>query len=765
MRACRRRLPRRAWIDRYHLCFALGKALEDRGDFAESFRYYERGNALKRAESRYRPEIIETNTRQQIEVCTRGILRRAARLRRARSGSDLHRRPAALRLDAAGADPGLALAGRRHAGAGRHPQIVRSCRAATPTRQSALSGRAGRTAAEDFCAWASQYLADTRVYRTGKPFFIDKMPNNFRHLGLIHLMLPNAKIIDARREPMACCFSNFKQLFAKGQEFTYSIEDIARYYRTYLELMRHWDAVLPGRILRVQHEDVVDDLEGNVRRMLDFCGLPFEPACVEFHKTERSVRTASSEQVRQPIFREGLDQWKHFRALAAPGAAQGCAGRFELRRVEEAAASYRRALELQPRWVPAHLGLALVLRQQRRAAEAESSCRAALTIEPDNVEALASLGELLADRGKFAEAEPLFERAIAINPDFAPAYASIASHRRMTGADAAWRIGAERLLGGRVPLAHEISLHYALGKYFDDLGQYDDAFGHFRQANELTRRLGAKYDRARLVRRVDEIIARFGAASIDAPATEAQADAGMSELPVLIIGMPRSGTSLAEQILASHPDVYGAGEVIYWNGSYDRFRRAEAEGQSAAGLLAGMREEYLARLHAVAGAATRVVDKMPGNFLYAGLIHAALPRARIIHMQRHPFDTCLSIYFQNFYNIGPYANDLEDLAHYYAQYLRITDHWRATLPAANLLEVPYESLVADPDTWSRRMVDFMGLAWDPRCLEFHKTDRVVITASKWQVRQKISTKSAGRWRNYEKFIAPLQPLQRLLEHN
>jgi len=131
-------------------------------------------------------------------------------------------------------------------------------------------------------------------------------------------MLPNAKIIDARREPMACCFGNLKQLFAHGQEFTYSVEDIARYYRTYLELMRHWDAVLPGRVLRVQHEDVVDDLEGTVRRLLDYCELDFEPACVEFHKTERSIRTASSEQVRQPIYREGLDQWRHYEPWLQP---------------------------------------------------------------------------------------------------------------------------------------------------------------------------------------------------------------------------------------------------------------------------------------------------------------------------------------------------------------------------------------------------------------------------------------------------------------
>jgi hypothetical protein len=172
--------------------------------------------------------------------------------------------------------------------------------------------------AEELRALGEKYLADTQIYRTGNPHFIDKMPNNFRHVGLIHLMLPNAKIIDARREPMACCFGNLKQLYARGQEFVYSIEDIARYYRTYLELMDHWDAALPGRVLRVYHEDVVDDLEGSVRRILDYCELPFEPACLEFHRTERSIRTASSEQVRRPIYREGLDQWKNYEPWLGP---------------------------------------------------------------------------------------------------------------------------------------------------------------------------------------------------------------------------------------------------------------------------------------------------------------------------------------------------------------------------------------------------------------------------------------------------------------
>jgi len=306
-------------VDRYHLCFALGKAFEDRGAYEDSFRYYERGNALKRAESRYRPEIVETNTRRQIQVCTGEFFD-------ARRG-----------FGAPDPDP-IFILGLPRAGSTLLEQILASHSAVEGTQELAEVPRAaaelqGRMpdfdnprypgvlenmSAEDFKSLGRKYLADTRLYRSGKAYFIDKMPNNFRHIGLIHLMLPNARIIDARREPMACCFSNLKQLFATGQEFTYSIEDIARYYRTYLDLMRHWDAALPGRILRVQHEDVVEDLEGSVRRILDFCGLPFETACIEFHKTERSVRTASSEQVRQPIFREGLDQWKNFESWLGP---------------------------------------------------------------------------------------------------------------------------------------------------------------------------------------------------------------------------------------------------------------------------------------------------------------------------------------------------------------------------------------------------------------------------------------------------------------
>ena len=312
--------PATVEIDRIHIAFALGKALEDQGDYAGSWTAYERGNTMHRASNGYITGVFETNTREQKRVCTAAFFAE-------RTGWGLD-------------DPApIFVLGLPRAGSTLLEQILASHSMVEGTQElpdiqrivHELQGREldfdnprypGVLPEVDAAAirrFGEQYIADTMPHRVmGRPYFIDKMPNNFRHVGLIHLILPNARIIDARREPMACCFSNYKQLFAQGQEFTYGIDDIARYYRTYVELMDHWDAVLPGRVLRVQHEDVVDDLEGSVRRILEYCGLPFETACVEFHKTKRSVRTPSSEQVRQPIFRDGLDQWKKFEPWLGP---------------------------------------------------------------------------------------------------------------------------------------------------------------------------------------------------------------------------------------------------------------------------------------------------------------------------------------------------------------------------------------------------------------------------------------------------------------
>lgn len=312
--------PTIADVDRVHIAFALGKALEDAGDYEGSWTAYSRGNTMHRASNGYVPEVFEINTREQKRVCTPAFF--AARegwglddpspifvLGLPRSGSTLLEQILASHSMVEGTQELPDIQRIVHELQGRELNFDKPL---YPGSMADLDREAVRKFGE-------QYIADTMPNRIlGRPFFIDKMPNNFRHIGLIHLILPNAKIIDARRDAMSCCFSNLKQLFAQGQEFTYGIEDIARYYKTYVELMDHWDAVLPGRVLRVQHEDVVDDLEGSVRRILDYCGLPFEEACIEFHKTKRSVRTPSSEQVRQPIFRDGLDQWKKFEPWLEP---------------------------------------------------------------------------------------------------------------------------------------------------------------------------------------------------------------------------------------------------------------------------------------------------------------------------------------------------------------------------------------------------------------------------------------------------------------
>jgi tetratricopeptide (TPR) repeat protein len=432
----------------------------------------------------------------------------------------------------------------------------------------------------------------------------------------------------------------------------------------------------------------------------------------------------------------------------------------ENRRLGEAVTSLRRAVALAPQSALAHMSLGAALRMQGDTVAAEASCRAALALDPDHAEALTLLGELRADQGAFTEATALFERVTQLNPEAAFAHFALATNRKMTLADDTWLQGTQALLARPLPLRHEISLRYALGKYHDDVGQYVEAFGQYRRANDLTKRYGIRYDAGRLSASIDTLIARFDASWLrDAPM-----HGNRSERPLFVVGMPRSGTSLTEQILASHPAVFGAGELTFWQAALHRFF-AQAQTARAMTLLPGMADEYLQRLAAASGAAApnaeRVVDKMPVNFMNLGLIHAAFPRARIIHVRRHPIDTCLSIYFQYFSYLHPYANDFGHLAHYYREYARLMAHWRGVLPPGTLLEVPYEALVTDQEGWTRRMLEFAGLAWDLKCMNFHETERIVITPSKWQVRQKIHSASAGRWRHYEPFLGPLQDLLKL----
>lgn len=302
-----------------NLYFALGKAFEDKSDWDLSFNYYQKGNRVKKLQSSYSAEKMTEELLSQREFFNHKNIERL--------GCDGY-------PDAAP----IFIVGLPRAGSTLLEQILSSHSMVDGTLElphmlsiAQKLRRKGRQktgaaypelietlTAEDRYALGRQYIEETKIHRGDAPFFIDKMPNNFRHIGLIKTILPNAKIIDARRFPVGCCFSGFKQLFAEGQEFSYSLDDIAQYYNDYVTLMDHWDNVIPGKVLRVLYEDVTANIESQVTSILDYCGLPFENACLDFHKTERAVRTASSEQVRQPLYQSGVDHWQNYEAHLQP---------------------------------------------------------------------------------------------------------------------------------------------------------------------------------------------------------------------------------------------------------------------------------------------------------------------------------------------------------------------------------------------------------------------------------------------------------------
>ncbi len=463
----------------------------------------------------------------------------------------------------------------------------------------------------------------------------------------------------------------------------------------------------------------------------------------------------------------------------------------KLGRYQDAEASFRRAIGKKPQYPDAHGNLGAVFLWQGRFDEAEHSLRRALKTVPHNVDHRSNLGMTLiyagrlgdaraqfervlklaprhaaaltglgmVDRleGRFDEAAAMFERALAVEPDMPEAWAALAGLRRMKPADADWHARAEQIAGsGIAPLA-EAGLRFAIGKYCDDVGEFGRAFKSYRRANELQKAIAEDYAPEARARLVDDII---GAYTRQTMATGNSSAGGSDSMkPVFVVGMMRSGTSLAEQIIASHPAVAAAGELRFWN---DVARGDEAlirQQPPAEPVRSKLAKEYLGLLQRHGADAQRIVDKAPVNCDYLGLIHAVFPNARIIAMDRDPIDTCLSCYFQQFSPTMNFTMDLNDLAHYYREQQRLMAHWRSVLPPGTILEVPYAGLVADQEHWSRRMLQFLGLPWDPRCLEFHRTERPVVTASYWQVRQKMYGDSLQRWRNYRKFISPLLKLR------
>ena len=424
----------------------------------------------------------------------------------------------------------------------------------------------------------------------------------------------------------------------------------------------------------------------------------------------------------------------------------------------DAESFFRKALKLNPRFLDARVNLGMALAFLSRLREARSHFEKVLKWEPRSADAMFGMALIAKTEGNFEEAEVLLNRVLQVNPRMSKALASQAGMRNMSTSDSAWLERAEEVAAAGIEPLDESELRFAIGKYYDDVKDFKRAFNNYTRANDLLKPIAEPYNRDAYRHFVDTMI------QIYTPDAVAGVVGGVStsRQPVFVVGMPRSGTSLTEQIISSHPSAKGAGELEFWSHAVHEHETAIKErsfGESTRNKLA---EAYLRVLETKSGEALRIVDKAPVNSDFLGVIHSVFPNARVIYMQRDPIDTCLSCYFQKFVLSLNFTIDLADLADYYRQHQRLMAHWRAVLPPGTILDVPYEELVADQEGWSRKILDFLGLEWDERVLNFQDTKRSVVTASFWQVRQKIYGNSVRRWRNYEKYIGPLANLKGLV---
>jgi tetratricopeptide (TPR) repeat protein len=423
--------------------------------------------------------------------------------------------------------------------------------------------------------------------------------------------------------------------------------------------------------------------------------------------------------------------------------------------LDEAVARYQQALALRPEHVSTLSSLSAALRLQGKVEEAMAALRQALALEPNFAGAHHNLGHVLRDLGRLGEARHAYQKAIELAPRIPSFYMSLVAMKRFAPGDA--DLAAMEQLAAdptSLPVEEQMCLGFALGKAYDDLGEHERSFRHLLGSNALKRQRTV-YDEAALGR-----FARIREVFTPELMREKRDLGDPSSVPVFIIGMPRSGTTLIEQILASHPRIFGAGELMNMANALRKQESGPAKFPEAVSSMGGeqlrqLGANYIAAVQALAPNAELITDKMPHNFVFAGLVHLALPNARIIHTRRDPIDTCLSCFSKYFTGSHPYSYDLAELGRYYRAYEALMEHWRKVLPPSVMLEVQYEDVTADLEGQARRIVAHCGLEWDDACLSFHETQRPVGTASAVQVRQPIYRTSVGRWRPYAHLLGPL----------
>ncbi|MDA8169885.1 MAG: tetratricopeptide repeat protein [Nitrospiraceae bacterium] len=420
---------------------------------------------------------------------------------------------------------------------------------------------------------------------------------------------------------------------------------------------------------------------------------------------------------------------------------------------EEAADAFRHAIDAKPDYAEAWNNLGFSLRELLKLDEALDAHRRAAVLKPEFAAAYNNMGGIYQQQGKFDEAMTAHRKALAADGNFAAAYLCMTACKKFTAGDEELLETIRKLLDREGIRDEEVAdIRFALGKIYDDLGRHEEAFASYHEANRIENRK-YEFNREKHEGYISRIIETFTPEFF-----EQRRDLGSdADLPLMVLGMIRSGTTLVEQIIASHPRVHGAGELVFWEDMEKKHPNEDVPAMTAE-VARSIAEQNIDYLRTFSKTAWHITDKMPGNYQRIGLIHTVFPKAKIIHLRRNPVDTCLSIYFHKFAGYHPYGYDLDNLVFYYRQYQRVMEHWRNVLPPDVFHEVTYEELIKDQEEESRKLIAFCGLPWDEKCLRFHRTERPVKTSSNWQVRQPIYKSSMARWKKYEPFLGPLAEL-------
>lgn len=730
--------PHVSLADKGGLRYGLGKALEDLGEYREAMLEYDEANRIARKTKLNDAPIDLADIRLRVDLMIRMAAPPAfANPPAGREESELPVLIVGMMRSGTTLAEQILSSHPEVSAAGEHPFWMKNW-------QRAFSNASAGYDPDVLAALGREYVQELRRLWPAASRVTDKTPSNFTVAGLVHLALPNARIIHLRRNPCDNALSIWTTPNTPVSDGGHDKANLVAVFQEYFRLMEHMRQVLPPeRFLEVSYEDLVTEQEGVTREMVAFCGLAWDDACLRPELNPRPVLTPSMWQVRQPVYTSSIGRWRKFEPWLGPFSEL-----LDIRKPIDSKAVASTASLLEQ---------AKAAIERQRYSDAERILRQAARQERDNAAVQELLASVLKVLGRFDEASDLFESALRLDPARKGLLYDVATCRRVGPNDVALVERLQRALHEGPGSGEElIRVHFGLGKAYEDLGRYEDAMRQFEAGHEVAlsqlRAKNQEFNRAECQARFDAIIAAFTKERLQ----NAKGGSG-SDLPLLIVGLVRSGTTLVEQIYACHSQVAAGGELTFWP---ENWRRVQAQGRGFdASAVKSVSEDYLRVLRSIDGRARRVTDKMPGNYLALGAIHASFPHARVVVCRRNLLDTAVSVYATPIQSAHTWIHRREDIVFFFRQYERLMDHWREVLPEESTFEVPYEQLAQEPEPTSKQLLRYAGLPWEDACLHPEAKQRAVTTPSQWQVRQPIYGTSVDRWRRYEPWLGELAELK------